>query len=495
MVSGSEPSEPGQEQAARRLHPASMLIAVFRGAPSTLLGIPALLAVGARADAWLMLTGAAVMVLLAGTFRWLTWTRFTYAMTADAVVIESGVFSRNRRTIPYERVADVGIERRLLQRLFGLAKVTLETGGVGADEGLLDSVSMAEAERLRVLLRRRSAVTQQDLRPVDPDRNTAVSPFTLPLFSMSARRVFIYGLFNFSLVWVALSVGVLQYLDGSFGFDVRDSIEAVVEKRGAWGLLPATALAGVIAASAAVVLIAGVAAGLFQTTLREHGFTLNSEDGRLRRTRGLFTRTDAIIALPRVQLAVIDDGLFRRLLGWSRLRAQVLGGEGAKGRQDLAPLARADEVDRLLTTLRLKRADPADMLAVSRGHIGRSLLRRLTLPVLLILGGAFMTPLALLATPLLLPLIATALLNRRYHRYRLDKDMLQVQRGVLVRETWIAPLARVQVVTLRRSWLQRQLGVATVLVDTAGGTRLSSPNIHDVKEDDGWAIVGSLCQP
>jgi putative membrane protein len=473
-----------------------MLIAVVRGAPSTLLGIPALLAIGARAEGWLVLTGTAVAILLAGAFRWLVWTRFTYAMTADAVVIESGVFSRNRRTIPYERVADVGIERRLLQRMFGLAKVTLETGGVGADEGLLDSVSIAEAERLRVLLRQRGAVAQQDVPLVETSKTTAVTPTSLPLFSMSARRVLIYGLFNFSLVWVAVGVGAFQYLDGSFGFDVRDSIEgALFSRRGALELLPATALAGVIALGVAVVLGAGVVAGLCQTTLREHGFTLTSEDRRLRRTRGLFTQSDAIIALPRVQLAVIDDGFFRRLLGWSRLRAQVMGGEGAKGRQDLAPLARADEVERLLTTLRLKRADPADMLAVSRGHIGRSLLRRITLPVLLILGCAFMTPLALLATPLLLPLIATALLNRRYHRYRLDQEMLQVQRGVLGRETWIAPLARVQVVTLRRSWLQRQLRVATVLVDTAGGTRLSGPNIHDVREENGWAIVGSLCRP
>jgi putative membrane protein len=472
-----------------------MVITLIRGAPSTLLGVPALLAVGARADLWLVLGGTAAAFLVAAAARWIAWSRFTYALTADAIVIESGVFSRNRRTIPYERVADVGIECRPLQRLFGLAKVTLETGGGGADDGALDSVSAAEAERLRRSLRRGRASTEPDAVLAGDTEPSASSPADgVSVFFMDTRRVLLWGLFNFSLVWIAVGFGAFQYIDESLGVDSSMLWDAVIARTAVVRSMPLIILAGVAALVVAVLLAIGMIAGLIRTTLRDYGYRLIHEGGRLRRTRGLFTRSEAIISLPRVQLVAIDDGVFRRRLGWSRLRAQVLGGDGAEGRQDLAPFARIDEVDRVLQALRLRRSLPSELEAVAQGHVSRALLRRVGPLALLILASALATPLALLATPLLVPVIGAALLGRRYHRYRLASGLLQVQRGVLNRTTWIAPLSRVQVVSLRRSWLQRRLGLATVLVDTAGGARSHGPDIHDVRENHGWKLLALLCR-
>ena len=477
----------------RRLHPATMLITLVREAPSTLLGIPALLAIGARAELWLVLAGTAAALLVAGAFRWLAWSRFTYALTAHAVVIESGVFSQNRRTIPFDRVADVGIERRLLQRLFGLATVTLETGGAGANEGALDSVSLAEAERLREILRHRRLEAHESVPTVAisaaPETERLVSA---PLFAMSTSRVLMWGLFNFSLIWIAVGFGSLQYLNGSFGVDANLIWNVLLARTEAARSLPAIVALGVLAVGAAIVLGVGVVAGLIRTTLREYGFTLTDEDGRLRRKRGLFTRSEAIISLPRVQLGAIDDGLFRRWLGWSRLRAQVLGGEGARGLQDLAPFARADEINRILAVLGLRRSRPDEMSPVARGHALRALLRQVGLPAATILAASLLTPLTLLATPILLPLVVAALLGRRHHRYRVEGDLLQVQRGVLTRTTWLGPVSQIQVLSLSRSWLQRRLGLATVLVDTAGGRRAVGPNIHDLQTDTAQKLIDRL---
>ncbi|WP_163284170.1 MULTISPECIES: PH domain-containing protein, partial [Enterobacteriaceae] len=74
---------------------------------------------------------------------------------AEEVLIQHGVLQRRRRSIPRGRIQDVSIERGPFARIFGLAVVRLETGGGEAEEAMLDSVSMAEAERLRALLRGR----------------------------------------------------------------------------------------------------------------------------------------------------------------------------------------------------------------------------------------------------------------------------------------------------------------------------------------------------
>lgn len=492
-VPETSPGLSAEDLQGRRLHPATMLIALIRGAPSTLLGIPALLAIGARADLWLVLAGTLAAFLMAGAFRWFAWARFTYVLTADAVVIESGVFSRNRRTIPYARVADVGIERRPLQRLFGLATVNMETGGAGSNEGALDSVSIVEAERLQHFLRSRRENAERRSGVDGATSKSMTAPETgAPLFAMSPQRVLIWGLFNFSLVWIAVAFGAVQYLDGSFGVDARRVWDAIRAQSGTVQSLSVTVLLGTLALAAAAIVGAGVAAGLVRTTLREHGFTLSKELGRLRRKRGLLTRSETIISLPRVQLGAIDDGPVRRRFGWSRLRAQLLGGEGASGRQDLAPFARADEVDRILQVLRLHRLPSDDLEAVAQGHIFLALLRKVGPLALLILGASVVNQLALLATPLLLPLIGTALLDRRHHRYGLSSNLLQVQRGVLSRTTWITPVSRINVVSLRQSWLQRRMGLATVLIDTAGGGQFDSPNIHDLKDGVARLLVDRL---
>jgi len=495
-VSGSGTLEAthAAEGGRRRLHPASVAVAVVRSVPSALLAaLPALLAFGARADLRVVLAGAAAVVLVAAAVRWLAWSRFTYALTTDAVVIESGVLGRNRRTIPYQRVADVGISRRPLQRLFGLATVSLETGGAGADEGVLDSVSVAEAQRLRRRLRGGPAAAARDASPaVEAGSETVKAPDAVPVFAMSGRRVLLWGLFNFSLVWIAVGFGALQYLDGVLGFDYGLLQDAVMARTAAARSLPFSVAAGLVALTLAVVLLVGVVAGLVRTVLRDHGYRLIDEGGRLRRARGLLTRSEAIISLPRVQLAAVDDGVIRRRLGWSRLRAQVLGGEGADGRQDLAPFARAEEVDGVLRLLRLQRVPPGGLEAVARGHVVRTLLRRVGPLALLTLAAALATPFAVLATPLLVLAVGSALLSRRHHRFRFGSDLLQVQRGVLNRTTWIVPVPRVQVVSLRRSWLQRRLGLATVLIDTAGGSRFGGPDIEDLREDQGWKLIGRL---
>ncbi|WP_182466816.1 PH domain-containing protein [Sphingomonas gilva] len=476
--------------APRRLHPATVLTSIIRGAPSTLLGLPAILAVTSDFNLLYVIGLAIVATLVAGFVRYLAWRRFTYALTGDAVVIESGLLSRNRRTIPFDRVQDVDIEQQLLARIFGLAKVSLETGGAGKDEGALDSVSLAEAHRLRGVIRGRAAAAHHAEAAAAGEEAPAPVEGQV-LFAMPFPRVLLWGLFNFSLVWLAVIFGALQYVDDFVSFDVWDWLS---ENGDAEAREIAAGLAVGAWVSLALLFAAlGVVAGVVRTVLRDFGFTLTDEGGRFRRVRGLVTHTEAVIALKRVQLALVENGLVRRTLGWSGLKLQTLGGSGdASGRQEAAPFARDAEIDALLAPLGWARPDPAELRQVSRGHVWRALARLVGLPLVAILIGGIFLPPVLFALTLLAPLLAVAMLRRRFHRYGLPGDRLFVQRGVLTRQMWIVPVRNVQAVSIRRSWLQRRLGTASVLPDTAGAGVLSDPTVHDIRLGDAWALAGEL---
>ena len=466
--------------APRRLHPATVLLDLVRRGPSTVLAIPAALAVSSDLG-WATIAGLAVAAgVVWAAARAVGWWRFTYALTPDALVIDHGVLGRQRRTIPFDRVEDVNIERPLLARLLGLARVTLETGGAGADEGALDSVSVAEAERLRAVIRGGGGTARV------PDADGA------PLFAMGTGRVLLSGLFGFSLVWLAVVGAAAQYADDWW---LRALGDAGWLDRVGQGARAATPL--VWAGLALLVLALGVGAGLVRTTLRDHGFRLMDEGSRLRRTRGLLTRSDVVIARGRIQLAAVRTGPLTRAFGWRRVSAQTLGGadgQGAGGRQPLAPFATRVEADRVLAAIDCAEAPGDRLRPVARGHGWRLLLRSGPWP-LLAAGAALAVdrPAWSVAGFALFALLAArAILARRHYRYGIVGDQLCVTRGALGRTGWLVPLERVQSVAVRSGWLQRRLGLATVVVDTAGAPALAGPHVHDVSAGDAWSLADRL---
>src|SRR3546814_16484277 len=79
---------------------------------------------------------------------------------------------------------------------------------------------------------------------------------------------------------------------------------------------------------------------LFPYTSLFRSFRLTLEGVRFRRERGLFTRTEVVIPRRRVQLARLQTGPLRRLLGWFQLYFQTLSaGKDGGGHQAIAPLA------------------------------------------------------------------------------------------------------------------------------------------------------------
>lgn len=467
--------------AARRLHPGTIALRIIVKAPQNVAGLVALSAAASQAGLWVMAGVAALVLVGAGLVTWARWRSFTYRIADGELVIADGILHRNRRSIPFERIQDVSIDQKLLARLFGLARVRIETGGGEADEASLDSVSLAEAARLRAVLRGREAAVAEAAEQA-PTRD--------PVFAMDGRRVLTMGLFGFSLVWVGVLFAAINQVGDLIGLDWdgwRDW--AGVARREAVAL--ATPLFALFAAIAA--LVVGAVSGVARTFFIEHGFRLEREGDRLRRVRGLTTRTEVVVSLRRIQLALIERGMVSGRLGWSSLRLQTLGGsDDAGGRQQVAPFARDDEVTRVLAAAGYPAFDPLPLRPVAFGHVVRAALLRGGVPLVGLGVASWFLPLASLALPLVAIPVVSALLARRRHRYAIVGDTLQVMRGVLAKRAWIVPLANIQSVSVTRSPLQRLLGIATVRVDTAGAKGIGRPDVSDLAVEDAYPLARAL---
>lgn len=472
--------------ADRRLHPATFLTRAIRLLPQYALGLPAAFGVISETGfaAVLLVALGGIGIALLGA--WLYWKRFRYGLGADEMVIESGILHRQRRVIPFDRIQDIDIEQGLLARLFGTAKVRIETGGSSKDEGDLDSVALAEAHRLRELLRRRAAPAAHAgpwgiAEPAEEDEPL--------LFQMDLGRVLLAGLFNFSLVFFAILFGALEYLKPVTGIDPLEMewLDPAQE-------LAAQATWGVTLAGIMFVLALGVVAGVLRTLAQDFGFRLTRTAAGLRRRRGLLTLSEAVIPLRRIQVSVIRSGAVARLFGWHRLEFQTLSADSTKsGNQVAVPFGRTGEILPVLEEAHPPALPPdEDYVRVSTRHIFSQSVRWMGIMALPIIGFSFAFP-AAAALLLLLPLaVGAAALQWRHHRYCLTGEALHIRAGLLSRTLWVVPYERIQTIGIDQGPLQRLLGLATLVPDTAGASLLASAQIVNLPADAAMLLSGGL---
>lgn len=464
--------------ADRRLHGATVVERAIRALPSIVIGL-ATVGVSARSDFMRFVPVLALLLVASFVYRWVALSRFRYGVGASEFVIESGVFTRRRRVIPFERIQDVELIRSPIARAIGLAKLRLETGGGGADEGVLDSLGLGEAEALRDELRRvRLGGGAGGVIPA------ADAPL---LFAMDRRRVLTEGLFSPSLVFIAVIMGVAQNLEPLLGDAV--SPERWLE-RGSLDDLPITAAR--VAAVALAVVALGFASGLVRAFASHHRFTLARADRGFRIRRGLFTLAEAVVPIARVQAIVRRDGPLRRAFGWERLEFQTLGFGARTRRLAAMPFARAGETAPVVAIVHAAEAAPA-YRRVSPRYVWRAGLRCLAAALLTGAAASWFWPPAPFAAVALFGAVAVqAWFRWRAHGYALDRGTLYLRRGWLARERWIVPIASAQAFALMRSPLQRWLGLASVAIDTAGASGNYRPRAVDLPFADAEALIAAM---
>jgi putative membrane protein len=467
----------GAEPVSRRLHPATLIVRWLKIVPQ-LATAGVAMAVGARNRGFgSLLVFAALAIFFAALFAFLYWWRFRYTVGAGEIVIEKGLLHRQRRVIPFDRVQDIAIEQRLLARLFGTAKVKIETGGAAKDEGSLDMIALADAQALR-----------------DRVRHGAAAPMEAPpeepvLFAMGLGRLLLSGLFGFSLIFLAAISGALQQLD-QFGL-VNWSDWFTPQRADQAAHLVSVRIALVLVG---LVLALGTIAGVARTVARDFGFSLTRSEAGLRRKRGLFTLSEVVIPIRRTQVALIESGPIARLFGWHKLSFQTLGADRKEGGvQVAAPFARIGEIAPILAIAGFPAPPPR---AAFHGVPRRALVWRgapaLALAALATIAAFAFDLRAGILAALLLALALVAVMRWRKHAHALGESALFVAGGLLRRKLWIVPYEKTQTIRVSRGPVQRALRLADLLVDTAGAGALRSPEMHDLDEDEAERMADRL---
>jgi uncharacterized membrane protein YdbT with pleckstrin-like domain len=95
--------------------------------------------------------GAIAIALMWLIVVWIRWQSVSYRLTDQRIKIESGVFGRQTKTIPIDRVQDCSTKQSLFGRMLGYGRVEVDAAGAQGAE-VLDHLPNPGAFRDQVFL-------------------------------------------------------------------------------------------------------------------------------------------------------------------------------------------------------------------------------------------------------------------------------------------------------------------------------------------------------
>lgn len=491
-------SQMAEQISEKRLHPFTLLYRLVVALPNAALPIIFVLYSGSTGEwAYIFISLFLGFFILPGIL--LNYFYFDYTITEQEVVIRSGVLSKKERHIKIDRIQNVTITQNFLHKLMRIAKVQLETAGDATTEGNLDSVSIADSERIREIIRNhqheKSSTTivneegeQVEVKQIEDEENV--------IFSMSLWDTIKYGAVRFRPIVLVASAWIFSMFS-QLNPNWTEELEVILESGYKEYIKQLDIFSMILYAIAGVllVLLFSWILDILLTVNTYHKFKLVSEKGKLLTSQGLFSSQKGAIPLKKLQMMVIKSNPITRKLNFYRLDLQTAGfggGDGTKAKSETAiPFAKFSQVKEIINKIRSVEL-PEVFTKVSPKSIRRAVVKYLvfSIPFGIALYFTFDSFWILLV---LLPIIGfAAYIRYQYRGYHVENNQIIVKQGFWFQKISIIPIEKIQTLHKRSSYFQRRLGLATVEIDTAATVYGNDASIIDIDNDIATEIFEEL---
>lgn len=294
---------------------------------------------------------AVVLVVAIGASA-LSWWAMSYAVDDEGVTRRSGLLSRTRQFAPRERIESVSVERPLLARLLGLAKVRIEVAGGGDSYLDIAYIRGADAELLRRRILEVAAgdpATAEAAPAAEPaageDEGTSGAAGAPGDLRDRAREILHDGVTDGELIAEIPTTRLVHSLlrDSSFLLGVLGTVLGVVLAVGVAIWQDGLSLAILVPLLPALIAVPRYVFGRIEAGW---GFVSRLTPAGLRMRRGLAnTRTDNI-ASGRIQRLALRRPLLWRGPRWTSVEVTVAGidDEDSEGARSVLPVGTPEEL-------------------------------------------------------------------------------------------------------------------------------------------------------
>jgi putative membrane protein len=462
----------------QRQHPVAAVSRAFSLIKGNLVTIIVFLVVGARSESFPFLWwigGGFAFLLIAGVANW--W-RFLFKIEEGVLHIKSGIFIRKNLYLSKDRVQVIDITSGVIERLFGLVRVDIQTAGSSSREAAIDAISIDKAREINRLLRDEDAESEQTEKEIEND----IKEFGLPskelLIAASTSGSFGIALSILATVFSQVEPLISESQLFEYLFEVLPSQTDFVF-------------------FVTVVMIFVVFAWLlsFFSTLFSYGnFSLTVKDKEMVITRGVFEKKRVTVPYNRIQAIHVAEGMIRQPLGYASMHLESAGYGDEKGTGSIVlfPLVKRSEVLQLLNEVVPSYQKEMNGLRLPKRALRRYLFRS-----------------AFLITAVIVPLYFWLNLNNwiwlipalsmlwGWLKYRAaavgwNEGSFIFRSRTLSKSTAFINRNRIQNITISQSPFQRWRNLCTAEIHVASGDRGKSFSVRDLEAKTGIELMNEI---
>ena len=377
-----------------------------------------------------VIVGVIVLVALIAAYQVVSYKHLYYELGPEEFNLYSGILNKKRVHVPYQRIQSVDQRATLVQRIFGVCSVSIDTAGGAANKAVMvPYVQKTQAEELRreLFARKQYVVAVQNgAAPEAAAAAVAVAAGVAPqqahedanildapaeiwqdvrgVFGGAAvdtgRVTYEYGMSNKELVFTGLSnntaffvvvigiIGAVTQFMGEMAPILSGTMEPLVGNVVATsvqlfgGNLIAAGVAAFLAASLVLWLLSAIGA-----CISYGGFRACRRDNRIEVEHGLLQHRFQGVDVDRVQSVVVKQSFIRRLLGYCELSLGKIdaAAEGSEDQQKslnqqglvIHPFVKMTRVPEILAGIIPEFADvPTENIPVAPVGLRRAIIRR-----------------------------------------------------------------------------------------------------------------------
>lgn len=462
----------------KRLHPIAIFIHLVKKLKDMLFWLISILFLGGKAGGgiWAFVIPAAVILFFLLIRSTISWLKHTYQLDEKELRIEQGVFVRKKRYIPYERIQSIDVTEGVLQRIFGLVKVQIETAGgnpLEGSEAILSAISKRDAQYIQdfFMMAKSSGPYTKEWHGKQLDDE--------PIYQITALQLLLLSVTSGG-VGVVIS-GILAFLSQ---FD--DAIPYKKLFGNAERLVTNSVVSVIILLFVGFILLWVIA--FFRVMFKYANFTVKKQENDLMISQGLLEKRQMTIPLNRIQVVRINENIFRQMLGYATVYIESAGGsieykEGS--RVMLIPMMKRGQIPEILN------AHLPDYKITSIFHPlpGSAMLRYMlrswywTVPIL-VLSLIFLKTWGLLFLVLVAVFTLLAYFKCRDAGWNLENLQLSFRYRTFNRSTVYMKKNRIQSIKVSESFFQRKSQLASIEAFVKSGIGNSAGTIRDLAIDD-----------
>lgn len=408
----------------------------------------------------------------------LDWFTSKYEIKENTIHIQSGVFSKSYRTVPFSKVQNIQRRTTIIHKLFRVTSMTLETATAGDESSVtIDILLRKEADQLEQQINRVRAgellvneeleenrLDQQEepkfVAPVAEEKTVHFTPTTKDLMKASFISLSFFIL-----------IPIFFKLDEIFQIETfaKDFFEVISKS---WWIISFVSV---------VLILLSIGIGMVRTFMKYGKYEISSDSQSIYIKKGVLDESAFSIQKEKVQAVVITQSLMKRLLGLAEVQLISAGRTDFEEMETnslypFLPVQRAyDMIEEILPAYHVE----VNMERLTKKALWVRMIRHslfwliVTVAVLYFKPSFWYIPVELTAFAYLVKI-----LNYINSRYRITEEFIQMKTGAFNTNLFITKRSKVIEIEVTQTKLQRMFELATI------NTVNRSKPIHHEELDD-----------